>query len=160
MPALNSYSHGTGQSTLTAWTPELVATAPDPTRAFALYTQQVLGVPFATTKDIVLLRQRVNDVFNRCPQATYYTLCRVVAWARRKRIRKPRVYMVIDLVPEAWADRALPELDEPVRDQQIERRIADALQVENDPSWRRRLIGAMGTTSRNRVLNDWMLSRA
>jgi hypothetical protein len=103
MPALNSFSHDTGQSHLTAWTPELVAAAPDPVRAFALYAQQVLGVPFYTTKDLVLLRQRVNDVFNRCPQATYYTLCRVVAWARRKRIRKPRVYMIIDLVPEATA---------------------------------------------------------
>jgi hypothetical protein len=160
MPALNSFSHDTGQGALTAWTPEKVAVAPDPTRAFAFYAQQILGVPFATTKDIVLLRQRVNDVFNRCPQATYYTLCRVVLWARRKRIRKPRVYMIVDLVPEAWADRALPELDEPVRDQQVERRIANALEVETDPSWRRRLIGAMGTTSRNRVLNDWMLSRA
>lgn len=159
MPALNSLSHTTGQGALTSWTPELVASAPDPTRAFALYAQQVLGIPFATTKDLVLLRQRVNDVFNRCPQATYYTLCRVVSWARRKRIRKPRVYMIIDLVPEAWADKALPELDEPVRDQQVERRIANALEVETDPSWRRRLIGAMGTTSRHRILNDWMLSR-
>lgn len=159
MPALNSLSHGTGQGSCTTWTPDLVATAPDPTLAFAHYAQQVLGIPFATVKDLVLLRQRVKDVFRRCPQATYYTLCRVVAWARRKRIRKARVYMIVDLVPEAWADRALPELDEPVQDAQVERRIANALEVETDPSWRRRLIGAMGTTSRNRVLNDWMLSR-
>jgi hypothetical protein len=160
MPAINSRSHFTGQGPLTTWTPEKVATAPDPNLAFALYAQQVLGVPFATVKDLVALRTRVADVFNRCPQANYYTLCRVVRWATRKRIRRARVYQIIDLVPEAWADRALPELDEPVRDEGIEQRIADALNVENDPSWRRRLIGAMGTTSRSRVLNDWMLSRA
>lgn len=159
MPAINSRSHSVGQGHLTTWTPEMVATAPDPTRAFALYAQQVLGVPFATAKDLVVLRQRVNDVFARLPQANYFTLCRVVGWALRKRVRRARVYQVIDLVPEAWADRALPELDEPVRDERVEQRIADALHVENDPSWRRRLIGAMGSTSRNRVLNDWMLSR-
>lgn len=159
MPAINSQSHGTGQGSLTTWTPEMVANAPDPTMAFALYAQQVLGVPFSTVKDLVALRARVQDVFNRCPQATYYTLCRVVVWARQKKIRKPRVYMIVDLVPEAWAARALPELDEPVQDRRVEQGIADALSVENDPSWRRRLIGAMGTTSRSRVLNDWMLSR-
>jgi hypothetical protein len=159
MPPINYRSHSTGQGALTNWTPELVASAPDPTRAFALFAQQEIGVPFATEKDLVVLRQRINDVFNRCPQATYYTLCRVVRWARTKRVRRARVYQIIDLLPEAWASRALPELDEPVRDQKVEQRIADALQIETDPSWRRRLIGAMGTSSRNRVLNDWMLSR-
>lgn len=159
--ALNSTAHSLGQGgILTTWTPELVANAPDPTRAFAFYVQQVLGVPLATAKDLVVLRQRINDVFDRCPQATYYTLCRVVGWARRKRIRRARVYLVVDLLPEAWADRALPELDEPVVDKKVEQRIADALTVETDPSWRRRLIGAMGTSARSRVLNDWMLSRA
>lgn len=159
MPAINSNSHRTGQGPLTVWTPELVANAPDPFMAYTRYAQQVLGIPYASTKDMVVLRQRVDDVFDRCPQATWYSLCRIVNWCKTKRIRKPRVYMLVDLVPEAWAARVLPELDEPVRDENIERRIADALVVETDPSWRRRLIGAMGNSSRNRVLNDWMLSR-
>lgn len=160
MTVINARSHGTGQSMLTDWTPEMVATAPDPVMAFSEYAQQVMGVPFATVKDIVLLRQRVRDVFDRCPQANYYTLCRVVNWAKTKRVRKPRVYMIIDLVPEAWADKALPELDAPVRDEHVEQRMADALRVETDPAWRRRLIGAIGKNARNRVLNDWMQSRA
>jgi hypothetical protein len=144
---------------LTDWTPELVTKAPDPVYAFSLYAQQVGGVPFATVKDLVVLRQRIKDIFDRVPKADYYTLCRIVVWAKTKRIRKPRVYLYVDLLPEAWADKALPELDAPARDENIEQRIADALRVENDPAWRRRLIGCIGTTARSRVLNDWMNSR-
>jgi hypothetical protein len=160
MPVINYMSHRTGQGYLTEWTPEKVALAGDPVMAFAEYATQIAGAPWATVRDLTVLRQRIGDIFDRYPQATYYTLCRVVQYCLRKGLRFSRIYFYIDEpFRKAWAERALPELDEPVRDEGIEQRIADALQVETDPAWRRRLICCMGTSARSRTLADWMHAR-
>lgn len=160
MTLSNAMSHRTGHGYLTNWTPEKVALADDPVMAFAEYANQICGAPWATIKDLAVLRQRITDIFDHYPQATYYTLCRVVQYCLRNGIRQSRIYLYIDEpFRKAWAARALPELDEPVRDEGVEQRIVDALDVETDPSWRRRLICCMGTSSRSRVLADWMTVR-
>ena len=159
MTLVNAHSHDTGQGWLGRLSPERVANAPDPITAFDRYAQQVTGVPWGTSKDIATLRRKIKVVFERYPQANYYSLCRVLHWANGKDIRRPRSYMYVDLFRDCWAAKGLPELNEPAPNPHIEQRMYEALRVEQDPSWRRRLIGAVGFASRNRVLNDWTAAR-
>lgn len=121
---------------------------------FAEYTQQVLGVPFPTIKDTVILRKKIKEFFAAYPQADYTTLCRIVTWARQHRKRPPRTFMVVDLFREAWAGRALPELDQSPADVELARGIHKALEIETDPQWRRRLRRASGS-GRREVFEEW-----
>lgn len=155
MAITNASSHLTGQGALTHWTPQLVAQAPDPARAYALYVGQVVGVPWATQKDLVILRKRINELFAHYPRVTYHTLCRLAQWCRTKGIRRQRVWEIVDLFRQAWAEKALPELDEPQHDRSVESRIIAALEIETNRDWRRRLLCAQGPTTRRNVLAAW-----
>jgi hypothetical protein len=152
---------GTGQTWFTDWTPEKVATAPDPTLAFAEYVQQTMGVPWPTNNDIVVLRKKVNEFFSHYPNADFYTLCRVAGWCRARRKRFQRVWMVVDCFRDAFAAGALPELDRrDHHDADVEAGIAAALQTETDPWWRRRFLGCQGPQLRREALADWRQARA
>lgn len=152
--------HHSGQAYLTRLTPGMVAEAPDPTGAFGQYCEQQIGFPWITGKDLILLRSKVNELFEECPQANYYTLCRVVAWAKSKRIRRPRVWQIVDLVRCAWADGMCPELNEPTRDPALDVRIFDAIRVEPDPAWRRRLRDTRGVGLRASAYAAWLDAHA
>lgn len=151
---------GSGQTWFTDWTPEKVATAPDPAFAFAEYVQQVMGVPWPTNNDIVVLRKKVGEFFSHYPNADYYTLCRVVGWCRARRKRFQRVWMVVDCFRDAYVAGALPELDCDRQDGDVEAGIAAALDVESDPSWRRRFLACQGPQMRREALDDWLRCRA
>jgi hypothetical protein len=147
--------HRTGGTWLTNWTPEKVATAPDPVVAFAEYAQQRLGVPWPTQKDLNILRAKIGEFFRHYNKVTYYTLCRVVDWCRARRRRFGRVWMVIGEFRNAFAAGALPELEPDATDERVEARITVALTSETQPAWRARLIGAEGRTARTRAVQDW-----
>lgn len=144
---------------LRTWTPDLVNAAEDPTRAFAEYVQQTLGVPWPTQRDMVILRKKVNDFFELYPQADYRTLCRVVVFMRSRKRRVSRMWMVVEEFRKAWAAGQLPELDPGyVRDDGIKTLIEEALTVETDPVWRRRLLLAQGPASQREVYVSWQQS--
>lgn len=149
----------TGQGWLTRWTPEMVAHAPDPALAFCEYAQQTLGVPWPTREDQCILRRRVKELLDRYPHADYFTLCRLVQWCRAHKKRKPRVWMVVDCWRDAWVAGALPELDPTHADDDVERRIRAALDVEQRQSWRRRLLSAIGPAARRAAVDAWEAER-
>lgn len=155
-----SVLHRSGQSYLTRLTPAMVAEAPDPTAAFAQYCAEQIGFPFITVKDLMLLRRGVNTLFEECPQANYYTLCRIVAWAKSKHRRRPRVWQILDFFRYAWADGMLPELNEPVHDPALDAHINDAVRIEHDPVWRRRLRDTRGVGLRATAYAAWLDARA
>ena len=124
-------------------------------QSFAAYAQQKLGVPYPTGKDIAILRRQVKQLFEQQPTATWMTLVRTVQWAVEKKKRYARVYTLVGAFRYAYADGYLPELDpKEAVDEDVERGIAEALQIERDATWRRRLIGAQGEM-RATVLNAW-----
>jgi hypothetical protein len=145
---------------LTNLTPGMVAEALDPTAAFGRYCEEQIGFPWITRRDQIMLRSRVNALFEECPQANYYTLCRVVAWAKAKRIRRARVWQIVDLVRPAWADGMCPELNEPDHDPALDVRIFDAIRSEPDPAWRRRLRNTRGVGLRAAAYAAWLDARA
>lgn len=145
-------------SPIQRWTPQLVAEAPDPNLAFANFTQQVLGVPWPTIKDQTILRSRTAEFFEHYPNATWFTLCRVVTWLKAKRKRVPRVWMVVDKFRDCWVDGMLPELDPAEGDVELEVLIESALTEETDESWRRRLIMTEGP-ARRAAYDEWVASK-
>lgn len=132
-----------------------MVSAPDPVVAFAEYVQQKLGVPWPTQKDFTILRHKITEFFEHYPKCTYYTLCRVVEWARSRRRRYDRVWKVIDAFRYAWIDGVLPELDPDQTDDNVEARINAALTVETSTWWRRCLLGATGATARRQIIEEW-----
>lgn len=144
---------------LTQWTPDKVATAQDPVLAFAEYAQQTLGVPWPTIADLKILRLKINEFFEHYPRLNYFTLCRVVTWAKARHRRFKRVWCVVEAFRDAYLDGALPELDPNHSEASVEERITAALQVETSQAWRRILIGAQGTTTRREMLAKWETER-
>lgn len=153
-----SSSHRSG-SFLTVWTPERVAQAPDPLDAWVCYVQQVLGVPFPTVKEMAGLRRMARVFFEQHPRADFFTLCRVVQWNRTRNRRYRSVLAVFESWKDAWVQKKLPELDPARVDDDVEERITEALKVETNESWRRRLLASKGRDARRQVLSEWMAMR-
>lgn len=143
----------------TTWTPEKVNEAEDKPAAFAAYCQQSMGVPWATHKDMAILRKRIKELFEYYPRADFFTLCRVAAWCKARRKRCSRVYQVVDKFRDAYEDGALPELNRDQTDDTIELAITTALEVEQRPEWRSKLIRATGPEARKAAYAEWQQSR-
>lgn len=142
------------------WTPDLVQEATDKPLALAQYIEQRLGVPWPTGKDQLIFRKQVKEFFVHYPDVDYFTLCRLVNWCKSRNRRYGRIIHVIDEFREAWKAGALPELDPQNRDPEVEAAIARALSWENDPTWRRWLMGASGIEARRNALLEWRSVRA
>lgn len=141
---------------LTVWTPKLVFEAADPAKAFAEYAQQTVGIPFPTIKDMTILRSKAKKFFENCPDADWRTLCKVAQWAKARKRRPPRVFMLVDMFRDAWSAGYLPELDRAGRtDETVEAGIERALTMEQRPEWRARLLGARGINARREALHEW-----
>lgn len=137
-------------------TPDTVEAAEDQAAAFAEYVQQTMGVPWPTIRDMSILRKKIKDFFALYPTADYRTLCRVVGFMRSRRRRVPRTWMVVDEFRKAWAAGQLPELDPGYcSNPSLDAAIAEALTVEQDPAWRRRLLLAQDPASRQEVYASW-----
>ena len=125
--------------------------------SFAAFAQQRLGTPYPTGKAIATLNKSLNEFFEHYPTADFYTMCRVVEWAKQKKKRYPQVYQLVYAFRYAYADGYLPELDPNVEqpDESLEAKIEAALKVEKDDEWRRRLMIARGVKARTEVFEAW-----
>lgn len=123
-------------------------------KTFARYCQQTMGTPLPRLKDYPVLAKQVKLVFSQHPTADWQTMCKLVAWAmnRKKRFAYPQT--LVSQYRLAWADGYLPELDPTSADPETDDGIAEALSVEKDAEWRRRLIRAHGA-GRKKVLQAW-----
>ncbi len=138
------------------WTPAMVNEADDPYFAFCEYTKQVLGVPHPTNADKVILRRKCKAFFKEYPHTDWFTMCRIVNWMVRNKRRVPKMYMVVDHYRYAWAKGALPELDPRyAEDAEADAMIAQALAVESDERWRRRLLLAQDPIQKREVYASW-----
>lgn len=142
------------------WTPEDVMANDDPAMAFACYCQQIMGTPWPTIKDQVVLRKAAAEFFEYYPHATWHTLCKVALWCKQKKKRCPRVHLVVNAFRDAWADGALPELDANRTDTSLEDKIKALLESgELDEGWRARFARTTGTEARRAAYEDWVNSR-
>lgn len=129
-------------------------------KTFARFCQQELGVPYPSGKEIAGLQRALKAFFRDNPKITYPMLCRVVGYAKNRRLRPSKAAVVPQLIGKAWGAGYLPELDarnEP--DEQIERDIERALSIETDPERRRVLLCSRGNDTRREVLAAWQRQR-
>lgn len=141
--------------TPTRWTPELILEEEDPFEAFAEYVQQQLGVPWPTIKDKTILRRKIKEFFAATPQADWGTLCRTVQYCKSRKIRFQRIWMPLESVREAYSRGYLPELGSTEQDASLEEQIKQALEQEERPDWRARLLGARTSKARELALREW-----
>lgn len=138
-------------------TPSDVQNGPEKQRPdlFAEYCQQTLGTPWPTNQDRIILRKKVKEFFAHYPHADWYTLCRVVMFARSRKRRYERVWAVIGEFRKAYTAGVLPELDPANRvDEKYEMLVSRALETEDDPYWRKRLLLAQGP-QKEEVYVEW-----
>ena len=151
----------TAVATRPKWFGQLTPDDVHDAKTFATYCQQTLGIPYPRQQDIRYLHKSLREFFEHYPQADYYTLCRIVEWAKAKKKRYAHVNKLVYAFRYAYADGFLPELDpnsEPV-DEQLEELIEAALKEETDDEWRRRLMIARGVTARTEVYQAWKQHR-
>lgn len=129
--------------------------------SFAQFVQQTCGTPAPSLADIRALQSALKKFFERDPRYDWKVLCRTVQWARSKKKRPAKAINILGMVPYAFEDGAIPELDPiQVKDSSLETKIAEALDQETDPKWRYRLVGARGIQARKDVYEAWMTQRS
>ncbi len=121
---------------------------------FSWFIQQRLGTPYCTVKDRQILGGQTKIFFAKFPATDWRTLCKLVLWANQKRLRPERVYNVMGWVNWAWKEGAIPEVDMTLQEVEVERWISEALDVEDDPDWRKALLMAEGD-QRPEVIRRW-----
>ncbi len=140
-------------------TPDDVQNADDPAKEFAEYCRQTLGTPWPTLKDMIILRKKTKEFFEHYPHATWHTLCRVVVFSRSRKRRHAHVWAVMEDFRRAYVAGVLPELDPVNRvDEKFAGLVERALESEDDPSWRRRLLLAQGS-QQEEVYSVWRKER-
>lgn len=127
--------------------------------SFCEYAEQMLGVPWPTTRDKMVLKAKADEIMRRYPAMNWRVFCRVVDWMRSRHKRPPRVWMIIESFRDAWGAGVLPELDpRDDEDESLERLISAALQVESNDYWRNRLLGSRGVEARRRSFEAWLMT--
>src|SRR5690606_16911809 len=140
------------------WVDQLSASDVVDANSFAQYCQQETGIPLLRGRKIIALRKEIKIFFDTYPHATYFTLCRLVDWAKAK---KKRYADASNLLSKgfrlAWVDGYLPELDPnymPI-DTDLEEKIEKAIAVETNQIWLRKLVIAKGGSSAQEVYESW-----
>lgn len=144
---------------MTTWLTSVAKSDVNDITSLSIYAQQVIGCPWPTKHDEMVTRKKVQELFDRDPRLNWWSMCNVVDWMRQQHRRPARLWMVPDSFREAWAAGALPELD--ARDEcddDLERMIDAALQIETDRYWRGRLIGSRGVAARRKTFESWLES--
>lgn len=124
-------------------------------KSFARFCQQTMGMPLPRLKDYPILAKQVKMVFDQHPNADWQTICKLTEWARNRKKRFAYPQQLVSQYRLAWADGYLPELDPTHADPETEAGIAQALETEKDPEWRRRMIRAQGVNGRRKVYEAW-----
>lgn len=126
----------------------------------ARYICQTTGTPWASIKDLCVMKKKCKEFFQHYPHLDYSTLCHVADWAQRRKKRYSHVWKVVDAFRYAYEDGALPEVDNKIQcDAEVEEGIERALEVETDGVWRTQLIATQSVRARKEVLEDWIQMR-
>lgn len=125
----------------------------------ARYIEQRVGTPWATAKDVAILRKKCKEFFEHYPHLTYGALCHAADWAHKKKKRLSHVWKVVDMFRYAYEDGFVPEADRTEIESPIAMAIDEALAVETDDIWRTRLIATDDAKVRKEVLDRWQTTR-
>lgn len=128
-------------------------------KSYANYVQQNLGTPYPNTKQLIILRKNIKQLFELYPEADYTTLIKMVEWAKSKKKKFAHSYALVASYRYAWRDGYLPELD-PNPTKEIDAAIEAALAQETDEEWCRRLAMASGIDVKTEIYTAWKRKEA
>lgn len=112
-------------------------------RDFATYAAQEAGIPYPAKKHLYAASSEVEKIFALYPSLNWSSMCKIVDWAKENKKRYPHIMALINGYRYAYADGYLEELA-PNEDDSLETKIEQALEIETDPEWRRRLMVSNG----------------
>lgn len=122
---------------------------------FAQYLRERLGVP-VRQKDLEVLGSHAKKFFDDFPYCTWETLCEVVMWGKRKKYRPGFPHEVFSWV--RWANKE-GAVDLSADEGDLSEKISEALNLEDDLTWRKRLLSAEGASDQKKVLEQWKKER-
>ena len=124
-------------------------------RTWAGYASQTAGIPYPTTKELVVVNKESAKLFEMYPNLTWSGLCQLALWAKARRRRYANAGQLLRHYKFAYQDGYLPEIDSEWPTRQLDEQITAALLVEQSPEWRRRLLTSRGE-GRKRVYEAWL----
>lgn len=125
-------------------------------KTFARYVQQRLGVPYPTTKNLVILNKAVKSFFEEYPHLGYESLCNLVDWAKAKNKRFGDTYVLVNMYRYAWQDGFMPELD-PIDPEAVgvQEKEDYLLEHEEDSYWRNKMLDAQTFEAKTAIYESW-----
>jgi hypothetical protein len=123
-------------------------------KTFCQYSSQVAGIPYPTNSHLNKAKTLLAELFEMYPALTWKGLCQLPLWAKHRKKRYAHCLQLINAYRFAYQDGWLPEIDVDAVDRQMEEKINQALEIETDPAWRRRLLSSRGT-ARREVYERW-----
>lgn len=122
--------------------------------SFCSYARQICGVPYPTKGNLQAARKEVECLFEQYPGLDWKALCQIPLWAKIKKKRYAHILALLRSYRWAYQDGFLPELDVHDRDD-LSAKIEEALRIESDPEWRRKLSVSRGP-GRKIVYEAWL----
>ena len=123
-------------------------------RAFAAYAAQESGTPYPSKQHLFAAENTVKQLFEMYPELSWQSMCRLVDWAKDNKRRFPHIEALIASYRYAYADGYLTVLNTDTTEN-LEAKIARAIEEETDPEWLRRLRNSKGP-GRKVVYAAWL----
>lgn len=120
------------------------------------WASSAYGVPPPTKTDIMTLNKKARELFEQNPGTDWQTIVMVVKWSHSKKRRFGRIWAYLGQYRFAWADGVF---DFVPQDSDLDVAVRDALESEEDPVWRGRLLRSAGE-ARAAVLEEWRSKRS
>ena len=132
-------------------------------KTFVQYARQQIGIPPLPVAKYPALNKSIKAFFVAYPRANYATLAGLVEFVKTRNMRPKDMFEVLGSYKAAWRAGYLPELDpQQNRDEALQDRLQQAIDIEDHPRWIERLKGAMWQGSDEQakaVLIQWTEER-
>jgi hypothetical protein len=124
-------------------------------QTFSKFCQQNFGVPYATAKDLAILKRNAKVLFAEHPNLDWQSMVQVAYWCHAKKRKIARTYYYINQFRWAYADGAITLESHSVEATEVDERMRLALLEETNTAWRARLSRADGSAAKREVLQQW-----
>lgn len=113
----------------------------------------------ASPPTVAAANRRGKKVLADYPRLDWSAFEGLIRWAKDRRITVPSAAWLIGQFEECAAAGYLPEFSAYKEDLNLEAQIRDALEIEEDKFWYRRLMWTEGAEERQKMFGEWLKHR-
>lgn len=124
-------------------------------QTFSKFCQQNFGVPYATIKDMAILKKNAKVLFQEHPNLDWQSMVQVAYWCHAKKRKIARTFYYVNQFRWAYADGAITLESPSEAAKDVDERLREALIEEHNLAWRAKLSRADGTEAKREVLRQW-----